>query len=530
MTDQAPGPPQPARRRTVARRVLAGYAALLVVFAGTLLWCFIELRASSREASLLRDAYVPLQLQLGQVLAEQNIFNAQLNHITAQQNPADVREWIETARRARPAKFAQLRAAAEKIAGGDPAVANLRVEVLREIAGVESSQREDPELFTQLFQALAMSDARLASQLQNDLVKREADAAQRLRATRLRVDQEMDRLGIAAQAREGRSIKVLAALAILTLAVGVAMTLLTNALLKPLGAVTARAEVVARGDLRPRAAIADESEIGELSRTFERMVEAIAAARAEVVQAERLATIGKMAAHVTHEIRNPLSSIGLNLELLEEELRESATATPQNEAEVREALILLAAIRAETARLSHIAEQYLGIARRPAPTLEPESIGDLVSELVAFLKPEHERARVALELHIDESAPEIAVDEAQLRQAFLNLLRNAREAMPDGGTIAIDVAPSAEGGVDITIEDTGVGIPDEVRSSVFDPFFTTKQRGTGLGLAVTREIIEAHHGHISCEGCTPHGTRFRVSLPGHAKARDQNGMSSLPPS
>lgn len=504
-----PERPKPRRRRTVARRVLAGYAALLVVFAGTLLWCFMELRASSREASLLRAAYVPLQLQLGQVLAEQNIFNTQLNHLTSQ-NPADVREWIETARRARPAKFRELRAAAEKIVSDDPAVSRLREEVLRELASVESSQRADPELFTQLFQALAMSDAKLAAQLQNDLVKREAESAQRLRATRVRVDEEMDRLGVAAVAREGRSIKVLAALAALTLAVGIAMTLLTSALLRPLAAVTARAEVVARGDLRPRAAIRDDSEIGELSQTFERMVKAIAAARAEVVQAERLATIGKMAAHVTHEIRNPLSSIGLNLELLEEELR---TTAPPAETEEREALTLLAAIRAETARLSRIAEQYLSIARRPAPTLELESIGDIVRELAAFLKPELAKARVALELRVAADAPEIPADEAQLRQAFLNLIRNAREAMPEGGTLTIDVARGESGGVQITIEDTGVGIPEDVRASVFDPFFTTKQRGTGLGLAVTREIIEVHGGHITCEARRPKGTRFKVKLP-----------------
>ncbi len=512
----------PRRRRTVARRVLAGYAALLLVFAATLVWCFLELRAASRDARLLREGYVPLQLQLGEVLAQQNVFNAQLNHITAARNPADVREWIETARRARPAAYAQLRARAEAIGSEDPSALVLRAEVLREATTVESGLRGDPAAFAQLFQAQAMGDTALAARIQSDLVKREADAAQRLRATKDLVDEEMARLGAAAQSREARSVKVLAALAALTMAVGMGMSLHMSRLLRPLRAVTARAEVVARGDLRPSPAIEDDSEIGELARTFERMVAAIAAARGELVQAERLATIGKMAAHVTHEIRNPLSSIGLNLELLEEELRGEegegplggeADAAAAAAAARREALELLAAIRAETARLSRIAEQYLGLARRPAPTLETESMADLVRELISFVRPELEKDGVKHELAIEDDVPDVAIDETQIRQALLNLVRNAREAMPEGGTLVVRVAAATGGGVDVVIEDDGVGIPDDVRATIFDPFFTTKQRGTGLGLAVTREIIEAHGGAIACEPRDPRGTRFRVHLP-----------------
>jgi signal transduction histidine kinase len=237
-----------------------------------------------------------------------------------------------------------------------------------------------------------------------------------------------------------------------------------------------------------------------------------------------------MAAHVTHEIRNPLSSIGLNLELLEEEVRALSTSGLEGPAEGpvdrKEALELLAAIRAETARLSRMAEQYLGIARRPAPNLEREALADLVRELLAFVRPELERARVEVKLEVDEASPEVLVDEAQIRQALLNLVRNAREAMPEGGELRIALAPAVGGGVDVVIEDEGTGIPDDVRESVFDPFFTTKQRGTGLGLAVTREIVEAHGGAIACEARAPKGTRFRVHLPD----ADQKGMSSLPPS
>jgi signal transduction histidine kinase len=486
-----------------------------------MVWCFLELRAASREASLLRERFVPLQLELGDVLAQQNVFNAQLNHITAAKNPADIREWIETARRARPAAFAKLRALAERLPEGETRSDHLRGEWLRELDDLARPPSSDADTFSLLFQALALGDAPLAAKHQSDLIKREADAAQRLRAAKSRIDEEMGRLGAAASARERRSLQVLVALSIFTLAVGLAMSWHISRLLRPLRAVTARAEVVASGDLRPQPAVSDDSEIGELASTFERMVAAIAAARSDLLHAERLATIGKMAAHVTHEIRNPLSSIGLNLELLEEELRDEAGDAGDAR---REAVVLLAAIRAETARLSRIAEQYLSIARRPAPTLEPESVADLVRELMAFVRPELERGDVRHRLALDEDLPDVPINEAQIRQALLNLVRNARETMTEGGELVVSAAKAAGGGVDVVLEDDGPGIPEDVRASVFDPFFTTKQRGTGLGLAVTREIVEAHGGVITCEPRTPRGTRFRVHLP--EAGPDQNGMSS----
>ncbi|HVY46873.1 MAG TPA: ATP-binding protein, partial [Minicystis sp.] len=243
---------------------------------------------------------------------------------------------------------------------------------------------------------------------------------------------------------------------------------------------------------------------GELASTFEGMVAAIQRARSELVQAERLATIGKMAAHVTHEIRNPLSAIGLNVELLEEELAAESAGD--------EARQLLSAIKGEVERLSRIAEQYLSVARRPQPRLERERVDDLVKELVGFVRPELDKAGVTARVACEPDVPEIELDEAQLRQALLNLIRNAREAMPQGGELTVGVGATDEG-VAIRVDDEGPGIPEDVRASIFDPFFTTKQRGTGLGLAVTREIVEAHRGTIRCEPRAPHGTRFVIELP-----------------
>jgi len=491
----------------VASRLLASYLLVLVAFAITVGWSFQALRAAARDAEVLRAGYVPLLLRVGEALAAQNVLTAQLNHVTAAKNSGDIREWIETALRTRPLTFSQVREVAERGLAGDadPQVKRFREEIAREAAAVEKLLGTEPERFTQLFQALAVGNRDAAEDVRDELVKREAEGAHRLRTIRTRVEERMESLTADAKRREGQSMQLLVGLGLLTLLVGVVTSLYARRVLAPLTAVTERANAVARGDLTPRQVLATNDEIGELATTFEGMVAAIKRARAELVHAERLATIGKMAAHITHEIRNPLSSIGLNMELLEEEvLKAGADKEPAQ---------LIAAIKAEVDRLSRIAEQYLSVARRPRPRLLRERADDLVNELVAFVRPELDRAGVEARIEVDDGVPEVSLDESQLRQALLNLIRNAREAMPKGGQIIIRVQRSAPSSVVIIVDDTGAGIPEEARASIFDPFFTTKQRGTGLGLAVTREIVETHGGTIACEAREEGGTRFRITLP-----------------
>lgn len=497
-------PARPPPRRTVGDRLLGSYVLVLFAFAITVGWSFQALRAAARDAELLRGGYVPLLLRIGEALAEQNIVNAQLNHITAAKNSADVREWLETARRTRPLTFAALRGAAERgLSGDDPAVRRFGDDISREASAVERALDSEPQRWSRLFQALAVGDRDGAEKARDELIKREAEGAQRLRAMRQRVEEAMSSLTAEARRREQRSVQLLVGLGLLTLLVGVMISLYARRVLAPLGVVTSRAKAVARGDLTPHEVVATNDEIGELATTFEGMVAAIQRARSELVQAERLATIGKMAAHVTHEIRNPLSAIGLNLELLEEEVAMSGA---------EESITLVTAIKGEVDRLSRISEQYLSVARRPRPSLQRERVDDLVRELFAFLVPELTRAGVTGKVEVEPDLPEVELDESQLRQALLNLIRNAREAMPKGGTLTVSVARAGED-VEICVDDEGAGVPEELRASIFDPFFTTKERGTGLGLAVTREIIEAHGGSISCEPRARGGTRFRIQLP-----------------
>ena len=289
-----------------------------------------------------------------------------------------------------------------------------------------------------------------------------------------------------------------------------------------------------------------ESETGErLALLVVDDVSEAAAARSRALQAERLAAIGKMAAHITHEIRNPLSSIGLNVELLEETIAGGAEDAEGDvggeggdaaarQRRTREAQKLLSAIAREVGRLADVSDDYLRVARLPQPRLQPIDLRSLVRDVVEFAGPELERARVAVELSLPQP-PEasaasahgvfIAADEGQVRQALVNLVRNAREAMEDGGRLRVSLRadPST---VTLAIEDEGPGIDEEVRLRIFDPFFTTKSTGTGLGLPITKQIVEAHGGTITCESAgegEPRGTRFVLTFPRARAASDAAG-------
>ena len=258
---------------------------------------------------------------------------------------------------------------------------------------------------------------------------------------------------------------------------------------------------------------------------LERAYRDLQSAQARLVQSERLAAIGQMSAKVSHEVRNPLSSISLNVELLEDEV---ASIPAGRRAEVAR---LLGAVRSQVDVLSAVTEEYLRCARVPKPKREPCALQLITADLVDFVREELRARKVELLVNAPEDLPTVRVDPAQIRQLLLNLIRNAAEAMPEGGTIRIETQLSAHSGgaggevsrgvigvsppafVKITITDTGVGIPAEELEKVFEPFFTSKEGGTGLGLAISREIALEHGGTLRCESTPGSGTTFYLALP-----------------
>lgn len=496
-------------RRPVAARVFAAFAVVVVAFAAASGFCVFAQRQAVEEANLMRSGYFPLALAVRDLVANQDTWNTQLNHVTRAGNPADIRVWFGASLKiGRPRLFAGARRAVSRAFSEQDSAESRRIgdELLRDINEAERFVSSDGERLDRLFEALDRRDNAQAERVGDELVTRGVEEGLRLAQLEKRVEQNVDRLVAQARARERVATWLLVSLTLATLAIGAGMAVYARRMLLPLGLVTERAKAVALGDLKPRPAIVSNDEIGELAVTFEGMVSAIARANEQLLASERLATIGKMAAHVTHEIRNPLSSIALNLELLEEELPASA----------EEANNLLRAIKAEVERLSGLSEQYLSVARQKPQQKQLERLAEIVEEACEFVRRELEQAGITLEVSIEPGVGELSlpVAEAQVRQALLNLLRNAREAMPSGGRVMVRLQQAEGGGLDLIVDDEGVGMPATTRERLFEPFFTTKQHGTGLGLAITRQIAEAHGGGISVEPREPKGTRIVLHLAG----------------
>jgi signal transduction histidine kinase len=218
-----------------------------------------------------------------------------------------------------------------------------------------------------------------------------------------------------------------------------------------------------------------------------------------LVQAERLATIGKFASQIAHEIRNPLSSISLNVELLEDELQGSS----------KEARSLIRSVLKELDRLNDIVSEYLQFSRFPKPHLKRGRVERVIRELVETFKAP---GNVKVETALTASSPEVWLDEGLLRQVLENLLRNGAEAIEDAGTVRIET-DVIDRFLVIRVTDTGRGIPPEIQSKLFEPFFTTKPHGTGLGLATSQQIIFEHNGHLVAESQPGKGSTFSILLP-----------------
>jgi len=222
-----------------------------------------------------------------------------------------------------------------------------------------------------------------------------------------------------------------------------------------------------------------------------------------LIHSERLAAVGMLAAQITHEIRNPLSSIGLNAELLEDSLRKRDDA---------EASRLLEAIQSEITRLAEITEEYLGYSKIPSIKFRELDVNETVESLAAFVGVELSKGNVTIKCECDKNIPLVNGDSGKLRQAFMNIVKNALESMKDGGELVIKTGSSG-GWVRLEFIDTGKGIDEKLIPRIFDAFYSTKEEGFGLGLALTRQFIKEHGGSIRCESVKGKGSVFTVELP-----------------
>jgi len=246
-------------------------------------------------------------------------------------------------------------------------------------------------------------------------------------------------------------------------------------------------------------------EIGELARAFAAMVESLKRSQDDLVKSERLAATGKLAASVAHEIRNPLTSLRMTVQMLSEK------AEKRGETADREAYTV---ILGEIDRLALSVEELLTFARPRPAQRAPMDLNKLVQDIVKFLGRQLQHARVQARVEADTAMPDqVALDANKVRQLLVNLILNAMQAMVREGMVTIRTHwDAAQGLVSLEVADTGPGIAAEIRDKVFDAFVSTKPGGGGLGLAIAKQIAEEHGGSIRFEtGKT--GTMFFVDLP-----------------
>lgn len=238
----------------------------------------------------------------------------------------------------------------------------------------------------------------------------------------------------------------------------------------------------------------------------------------QLLLAERLAAVGRLSAQVAHEIRNPLSAIGLNAELLEEELMLVLAPDAASEAK-----ILLRAIGSEIERLTEVTETYLHMARLPRPNVRFCDINQLLADLFVMLNEEMRQHHVSVVWDVATPPPQTRVDPGQLRQALINIIRNSREAMADGGVLRV-VTRQEVAGCRIEIHDNGPGIAPEVLPRVFEPFYSTKPQGTGLGLSLTQQIVSEHSGTVELQS-QGNGTCVIIHLPDSDEDATSNDLA-----
>ncbi len=225
-------------------------------------------------------------------------------------------------------------------------------------------------------------------------------------------------------------------------------------------------------------------------------------------QADKMAALGTLSAGLAHEIKNPLSAIDLNLHLLEEEL----ILDKQQRKEVKAYLDIL---KLEIRRLNRILEGFMRFAKPSELQLTELDLNAILRQVVALLFPEARGKTIEVKLSLAPSLPRIVGDETQLSQVFVNILLNALQAMPQGGTVEIasHLSPTSPWFVEVLCSDTGVGIPPEHLGRLFDPYFTTREEGMGLGLAIAYRIVKDHGGDIEVRSLPGKGTTLTVTLP-----------------
>lgn len=276
---------------------------------------------------------------------------------------------------------------------------------------------------------------------------------------------------------------------------------ITRTITQPIRRLAAMASQIAAGDRSVKTAFAEENEIGELAKALNTMTSRLAHYEQGVAEKSRYSALGQMAARLAHEIRNPLTAIKMQAQLLHESL--SADQRPRS-----------GAIIDEIKRLELIVTSTLDIGKPAQLQRSSCNLNQLLTEFVALLTPMFEHRHIRITTHLPPNPPLANLDSDRIKQVILNLLVNAQDELPQGGEIVITIEYALDQGcLTLYVEDCGPGIPPEMRDAVFNPAVSNKPSGLGLGLPLCRELIECHQGEIHVADSVLGGAKFTITLP-----------------
>ena len=384
--------------------------------------------------------------------------------------------------------------------------------VEQEIKSVSSLQKQYEDLSREVF-----GDKDRSAE---DLKKGEAelkiigrDLSRTIKLISLRLEKQVSQISVTIERAGNRTISITAAMIGVSLLVAALVLALLIGTLRPIRRLTREARRISRGEYNHQVKLTRQDEIGLLAREFDTMRESLVRRdqeldrqREELIRSERLAAVGSMASHVTHEIRNPLSSISLNAEMLMDDL----TTLPDAE----DAIESLRAIIRETERLSAITEEYLTFARLPRGDHKTVRPADVIRHVVDVMKPLANTRNITMAVNIDNEGNTVDGNENQLIQALLNLVKNALEAVTDNtGDVRVSMV-STDTHIRLQVQDNGPGLPqDFTPERLFDSFFSTKASGTGLGLALCQSIARDHNAVLTGNTAPDGGAVFTFTIP-----------------
>lgn len=511
--------------RTLSGRIILGFTVLTITFGTVSALIVLNMELLSREIRMIRTGYLPLALETKNLDEKQNILWSYIaNELASESTPNRVEQQLIRHRQARLKSLL----ATEKVLSKLTEVPRAHRKQMADTRGLVAEIRDiiagEEDAYTTLIETPPLEEIMSRQDLpamDRDRYKHARLALEKIRAsesvirakTQFLARQQSDdvrRIASTLERNERRLRLFAIGLGMTAVLIGLLITVWATMTLRPLQRLRDAARHIAQGEYQSRIEETGPVEVADLAREFNVMGRAIEERERELVRQERLVAVGKMAAMITHEVRNPLSALGLNTELLEEELG----ALP----EAQEAKNLCQAIITEVDRLTAITEEYLQFARLPKPKVRREEINTIVRSLADFQREQLALRGVTLAVELAADLPPVRVDDAQLRQALLNLLRNAADAvagMENGRVTLTSRLTRNESGdlVEVCVGDNGPGISEDAAAKLFEPFFSTKQGGTGLGLALTHQIIREHGGEIRVDSQLGQGATFVVSLP-----------------